>query len=72
MRATKFPCVEYAFDFIETEAVVPDGLWYVNISIQRESQTLIFESVKNSFDATSRNRARLHKPRTGTDTWQSR
>jgi hypothetical protein len=46
MRATKFPCVEYVFYFIETEAVVPDGLWYVNISVQRESETLIFESEK--------------------------
>jgi hypothetical protein len=33
MRATKLPYVEYVFYFIETEAVVPDGLWYVNISV---------------------------------------
>ena len=33
MRATKLPYVEYVFYFIETETVVPDGLWYVNISV---------------------------------------
>jgi len=33
MRATKLPYAEYVFYFIETEAVVPDGLWYVNISV---------------------------------------
>ena len=33
MRAAKLPYVEYVFYFIETEAVVPDGLWYVNISV---------------------------------------
>jgi hypothetical protein len=31
--ATKLPYVEYVFYFIETETVVPDGLWYVNISV---------------------------------------
>jgi hypothetical protein len=36
MRATKLPYVEYVFYFIEAEAVVPDGLWYVNISVYRE------------------------------------
>jgi hypothetical protein len=33
MRTTKFPCVEYILYFIKTEAVVPDGLLYVNVSV---------------------------------------
>jgi hypothetical protein len=27
--ATQLPCVEDVFYFIEAEAVVPDGLWYM-------------------------------------------
>ena len=33
MRTTKFPCIEYILYFIKTVTVVPDGLWYVNISL---------------------------------------
>jgi hypothetical protein len=33
VRATKFPCVEDILYFIKAEAVVPDGLWYINISV---------------------------------------
>ena len=46
MRATKFPRVEDVFYLIEAEAVVPDGLCYIDISVQGKSQTLIFESEK--------------------------
>jgi hypothetical protein len=46
VRATKFPCIEYVFYLVEGKAVMPDGLWYVYISVQSEPKTLIFESEK--------------------------
>jgi hypothetical protein len=46
VRATKFPCIEYVFYFVEGKAVMPDGLWYVYISVQSEPKTLILESEK--------------------------
>jgi hypothetical protein len=46
MRATEFPCIEDILYFIERETVMPNGLWYVDISVQPEPSTLIFEGEK--------------------------
>ena len=46
VRATKFPCIEYVFYFVEGKAVMPYRLWYVYISVKSESKTLILESEK--------------------------
>jgi hypothetical protein len=46
VRATKFPRIEYVFYFVEGKAVMPYRLWYVYISVQSESKTLVFESEK--------------------------
>ena len=46
MRATEFPCIEDVLYFIERETVMPNGLWYVDISVQPEPSTLIFEGEK--------------------------
>jgi hypothetical protein len=45
MRATEFPCIEDILYFIERETVMPNGLWYVDISVQPETSTLSFEGV---------------------------
>jgi hypothetical protein len=46
VRATKFPCIEYVFYFAQRESVMPDGFWYVNISVQSEPRTFVFEREK--------------------------
>jgi hypothetical protein len=46
VRATKFPCIEYVFYFVEGKAVMPYRLWYVYISVKSEAKTLILESEK--------------------------
>jgi hypothetical protein len=46
VRATKFPCIEYVFYFAQRETVMPDGFWYVNISVQSEPRTFVFEREK--------------------------
>jgi hypothetical protein len=46
MRATQFPCVEDILYFGERETIVSNGLWHVDISVQPESSTLIFEGEK--------------------------
>ena len=46
VRATKFPCIEYVFYFAQRESVMPDGFWYVNISVQSERRTFVFEREK--------------------------
>jgi hypothetical protein len=46
VRATKFPCIEYVFYFAQRESVMPDGFWYVNISVQSEPRIFVFEREK--------------------------
>jgi len=42
----KFPGAKYVFYLVQSEAVVPNRLRYINISVQRELRTLIFEGEK--------------------------
>ena len=44
VRPPEFPTVEYLFNLIEAQPIVPDGTFHVGIPVEVVSRALVFES----------------------------